>query len=149
MGSAPHPFNPRIVSAKIAAIHQFIISLLITDSIESIDIAEEVDENAETDLATRKGRFRISNAPGPPETSHGRFRISPHGMRIKEKSYVNEKIAVNTRYYWIAATYGPPSPCLQRGRFAVIPEEPLTSTSNNTEKRSPSPDWDFNTEVSP
>lgn len=55
----------------------------------------------------------------------------------------------------IADTYGPPSPCLQRGRFAVIPEEPQTCSpsigdaqSQNRDKRTPSPDWDFNTEVS-
>lgn len=53
-----------------------------------------------------------------------------------------------------ADTYGPPSPCLQRGRFAVIPEEPQTCSpsisdaqSQNREKRTPSPEWDFNTEV--
>lgn len=41
-----------------------------------------------------------------------------------------------------------PSPCIQRGRFAMIPEEPLTSNSDAASKRSLSPDWDFNTEVS-
>lgn len=59
--------------------------------------------------------------------------------------------------------YGPTSPCLQRGRFAVIPEEPHSSggpapvpaTSNapsalkNAHRSpSPSPDWDFDTDVS-
>lgn len=50
------------------------------------------------------------------------------------------------------------SPCLQRGRFAVIPEEPgggggAASGSQTNEQaklnnRSPSPDWDFDTDVS-
>lgn len=59
------------------------------------------------------------------------------------------------QHFFISAdTYGPPSPCLQRGRFAVIPEEPQTCSpsisdaqSQNRDKRTPSPDWDFNTEV--
>lgn len=49
-------------------------------------------------------------------------------------------------------TYGPTSPCVQRGRFAVIPEEPSSSPSvndsnTNERRRTPSPDWDFTTEV--
>lgn len=48
------------------------------------------------------------------------------------------------------------SPCLQRGRFAVIPEEPHGSTASGSQSneqsrinnRSPSPDWDFDTDVS-
>lgn len=50
------------------------------------------------------------------------------------------------------ATYGATSPCVQRGRFAVIPEEPSGSPSVNEtveKKRAPSPDWDFTIEVIP
>lgn len=54
----------------------------------------------------------------------------------------------------ISVTYGPTSPCVQRGRFAVIPEEPSSSpsvndanSSNGKNRRTPSPDWDFTTEV--
>lgn len=54
-------------------------------------------------------------------------------------------------FLFIADTYGPPSPCLQRGRFAVIPEEPSCSPSVNDNPnkgtRTPSPDWDFSIEV--
>lgn len=46
------------------------------------DIAEEVSDDVQSESATRMGRFRICppNAPGPPDTSHGRFRISSQGM---------------------------------------------------------------------
>lgn len=42
---------------------------------------------------------------------------------------------------------------LQRGRFAVIPEEPQGSPAQGTplserDERSPSPEWDFDIEVS-
>lgn len=45
----------------------------------------------------------------------------------------------------LLGTYGPTSPCVQRGRFAVIPEEPSSSPSVNdtNARRTPSPDWDF------
>lgn len=57
------------------------------------------------------------------------------------------------KFLWIfAVTYGPTSPCVQRGRFAVIPEEPssspsVTETNINERRRTPSPDWDFTIEV--
>lgn len=70
---------------------------------------------------------------------------------VMNKLTKNEWLNLHIHLCFVA-TYGPPSPCVQRGRFAVIPEEPLTAsadiTSNNIAKRSPSPDWDFNTEVS-
>lgn len=50
------------------------------------------------------------------------------------------------------ANYGNISPILQRGRFAVIPEEPLGSSVQGTppqagkSARSPSPEWDFDIE---
>lgn len=52
-----------------------------------------------------------------------------------------------------SGAYGPASPCLQRGRFAVIPEEPSSAGVSDAQanqsgsKRAPSPEWDFNTEV--
>lgn len=50
-------------------------------------------------------------------------------------------------FVFLLGTYGPTSPCVQRGRFAVIPEEPSSSPSvndtNANERRTPSPDWDF------
>uniref|UniRef100_A0A1B0CH12 Uncharacterized protein n=1 Tax=Lutzomyia longipalpis TaxID=7200 RepID=A0A1B0CH12_LUTLO len=75
----------------------------------------------------RRGRFRISTA-GPPETTLGRFRLIPQGPN-----------------------YGPASPCLQRGRFAVIPEEPHAgSPAQGTpiseqppSRESPTLEWDF------
>lgn len=51
------------------------------------------------------------------------------------------------------ASYGATSPCIQRGRFAVIPEEPSGSPSvieaaaEKINRRTPSPDWDFTIEV--
>ncbi|XP_037946738.1 uncharacterized protein LOC119678764 isoform X2 [Teleopsis dalmanni] len=78
--------------------------------------------------AARRGRFRVTSTPqGPPETTLGRFRLMP------------------------TSNYGAISPILQRGRFAVIPEEPHGSPSQGTppiEKsvRSPSPEWDFDIE---
>lgn len=49
---------------------------------------------------------------------------------------------------YISGPYGPvASPSMQRGRFAVIPEEPNVSgspvTATEIDRRSPSPDWDF------
>ncbi|XP_059609226.1 uncharacterized protein LOC132256714 isoform X2 [Phlebotomus argentipes] len=74
---------------------------------------------------TRRGRFRVSSA-GPPETTLGRFRLIPQG------------------------TYGPTSPCLQRGRFAVIPEEPQagspalgTPVNERPASHSSDIEWDF------
>lgn len=55
------------------------------------------------------------------------------------------------------ANYGPKSPILQRGRFAVILEEPQTQTpgtpppeplEDGAARRSPSPEWDFDEDVS-
>lgn len=55
------------------------------------------------------------------------------------------------------ANYGQKSPILQRGRFAVILEEPQTQTPGTPPperlddaetRRSPSPEWDFDDEVS-
>ncbi|XP_055849756.1 uncharacterized protein LOC129914492 isoform X2 [Episyrphus balteatus] len=78
--------------------------------------------------AARRGRFRVTSAStGPPETTLGRFRLMP------------------------ASNYGAISPILQRGRFAVIPEEPHGSPAQGTPppdrgERSPSPEWDFDIE---
>lgn len=48
------------------------------------DITEEMGEHELA--AIRMGRFRICppNAPGPPETSHGRFRISTQGKQMQK-----------------------------------------------------------------
>ncbi|CAD7093214.1 unnamed protein product [Hermetia illucens] len=81
--------------------------------------------------AARRGRFRVtSSSSGPPETTLGRFRLVPQ-----------------------SGNYGPTSPMLQRGRFAVIPEEPQGSPAQGTSaqaetdrNRSPSPEWDFDIE---
>ncbi|TMW48751.1 hypothetical protein DOY81_006176, partial [Sarcophaga bullata] len=74
--------------------------------------------------AARRGRFRVTSTQpqGPPETTLGRF-----------------------------PNYGTISPILQRGRFAVIPEEPHGSPAQGTPPaerslRSPSPEWDFDIE---
>ncbi|XP_075146523.1 SNF4/AMP-activated protein kinase gamma subunit isoform X2 [Haematobia irritans] len=78
--------------------------------------------------AARRGRFRVTSTPqGPPETTLGRFRLMP------------------------TSNYGTISPILQRGRFAVIPEEPHGSPAQGTpqaqrSRRSPSPEWDFDIE---
>ncbi|XP_058979228.1 uncharacterized protein LOC101890250 isoform X3 [Musca domestica] len=78
--------------------------------------------------AARRGRFRVTSTPqGPPETTLGRFRLMP------------------------TSNYGTISPILQRGRFAVIPEEPHGSPAQGTPpaeraQRSPSPEWDFDIE---
>jgi len=55
--------------------------------------------------------------------------------------------------FTIAANYGAISPILQRGRFAVIPEEPQagspalgTPPPGSRTARSPSPEWDFDIE---
>ncbi|XP_036331277.1 uncharacterized protein LOC118742948 [Rhagoletis pomonella] len=76
--------------------------------------------------AARRGRFHVTStaAQGPPETTFGRFRLMP------------------------TSNYGAISPILQRGRFAVIPEEPQGSPAQGTPPtersvRSPSPEWDF------
>ncbi|KRG01706.1 uncharacterized protein Dmoj_GI10142, isoform E [Drosophila mojavensis] len=82
--------------------------------------------------AARRGRFRVTSSQpaGPPETTLGRFRLIP------------------------TSNYGAISPILQRGRFAVIPEEPHAGSpavstpppGGVTERRSPSPEWDFDIE---
>ncbi|XP_054747684.1 uncharacterized protein LOC129253359 [Anastrepha obliqua] len=79
--------------------------------------------------AARRGRFHVTSttAQGPPETTFGRFRLMP------------------------TSNYGAISPILQRGRFAVIPEEPQGSPAQGTPPtersvRSPSPEWDFDIE---
>jgi hypothetical protein len=65
------------------------------------------------------GRFKVSVAPPPEQTSVGRFRLIPQGS---------------------------PS-FLQRGRFSVIPEEesPSVQTKLSGPKIvvDPSPEWDF------
>ncbi|KAG4080328.1 hypothetical protein HA402_010820 [Bradysia odoriphaga] len=86
------------------------------------------------EASSRKGRFRVtsSSSSGPPETTPGRYRLNPQNQ------------------------FQSTSPCLQRGRFAVIPEEPHGSTASGSQSneqsrpnnRSPSPDWDFDTDVS-
>ncbi|XP_034485209.1 uncharacterized protein LOC117790064 isoform X2 [Drosophila innubila] len=82
--------------------------------------------------AARRGRFRVTSSTpaGPPETTLGRFRLMP------------------------TSNYGAISPILQRGRFAVIPEEPQAGSpalntpppGGQSERRSPSPEWDFDIE---
>ncbi|XP_030572229.1 uncharacterized protein LOC115770918 isoform X3 [Drosophila novamexicana] len=82
--------------------------------------------------AARRGRFRVTSSTpaGPPETTLGRFRLMP------------------------TSNYGAISPILQRGRFAVIPEEPQAGSpavctpppGGRAEQRSPSPEWDFDIE---
>ncbi|XP_032593038.1 uncharacterized protein LOC6564447 isoform X2 [Drosophila grimshawi] len=82
--------------------------------------------------AARRGRFRVTSSTpaGPPETTLGRFRLMP------------------------TSNYGAISPILQRGRFAVIPEEPQAGSpaistpppGGQPGKRSPSPEWDFDIE---
>ncbi|KAH8406749.1 hypothetical protein KR222_008810, partial [Zaprionus bogoriensis] len=82
--------------------------------------------------AARRGRFRVTSSTptGPPETTLGRFRLMP------------------------TSNYGAISPILQRGRFAVIPEEPQAGSpalstpppGGSTQRRSPSPEWDFDIE---
>ncbi|XP_051862497.1 uncharacterized protein LOC117575802 isoform X2 [Drosophila albomicans] len=82
--------------------------------------------------AARRGRFRVTSSTpaGPPETTLGRFRLMP------------------------TSNYGAISPILQRGRFAVIPEEPQAGSpalstpppGRASERRSPSPEWDFDIE---
>ncbi|XP_064554859.1 uncharacterized protein SNF4Agamma isoform X4 [Drosophila montana] len=82
--------------------------------------------------AARRGRFRVTSSTpaGPPETTLGRFRLMP------------------------TSNYGAISPILQRGRFAVIPEEPQAGSpavctpppGGQAERRSPSPEWDFDIE---
>lgn len=54
-----------------------------------LDLSEEMGEHELA--AIRMGRFRICppNAPGPPETSHGRFRISTQGNICFEISLLN------------------------------------------------------------
>ncbi|XP_017034355.3 uncharacterized protein SNF4Agamma isoform X2 [Drosophila kikkawai] len=87
--------------------------------------------NYEDVAAARRGRFRITSSTpqGPPETTLGRFRLMP------------------------TSNYGAISPILQRGRFAVIPEEPQagspalgTPPPGGRTARSPSPEWDFDIE---
>lgn len=56
--------------------------------------------------------------------------------------------------FCFAANYGAISPILQRGRFAVIPEEPQAGSpalstpppGGSSQRRSPSPEWDFDIE---
>ncbi|KPU72732.1 uncharacterized protein Dana_GF23161, isoform F [Drosophila ananassae] len=87
--------------------------------------------NYEDVAAARRGRFRVTSSTpqGPPETTLGRFRLMP------------------------TSNYGAISPILQRGRFAVIPEEPQagspalgTPPPGGRAARSPSPEWDFDIE---
>uniref|UniRef100_T1GSI2 Uncharacterized protein n=1 Tax=Megaselia scalaris TaxID=36166 RepID=T1GSI2_MEGSC len=96
-------------------------------AVGGVSFQDEVVQSA------RRGRFRVSAPAGPPETKLGRFRLMP------------------------SANYGPKSPILQRGRFAVILEEPQTQTpgtpppepiEDEGARRSPSPEWDFDEDVS-
>lgn len=84
----------------------------------------------------------------------GDFELVHKVNEFRDEWRMSSGIKMNSKIS-IADTYGPPSPCLQRGRFAVIPEEPQTCSPSigdaqpqNRDKRTPSPDWDFNTEVS-
>ncbi|XP_017846477.1 uncharacterized protein LOC108602781 isoform X2 [Drosophila busckii] len=84
--------------------------------------------------AARRGRFRVTSSAGPPETTLGRFRLMP------------------------TSNYGAISPILQRGRFAVIPEEPQAGSpalstpppggrkERQSRSPSPEPEWDFDIE---
>lgn len=123
-------------------------------SIYFSDVTE--DEYGGEEASSRKGRFRVSSSSssGPPETT-GRFRLTPQSMlhfhpinHPKRTGLIEKKL--------FADQFQSTSPCLQRGRFAVIPEEPNGSTASGSQSndqarlnnRSPSPDWDFDTDVS-
>lgn len=150
-------------------------------------IDEDMDGAGPSDgeaAGSRAGRFRVSSTnSGPPETTLGRFRLVPQGnyyyiiIPIISSTNTLSSPKINN-----AGNYGPTSPCLQRGRFAVIPEEPhsgsaaataattasssaagssteqqqqrnngggaVPKTTGKSAKRSPSPDWDFDTDVS-
>lgn len=109
--------------------------------------ADYEDTAMEEDAAsgTRRGRFRISSA-GPPETTLGRFRLIPQGFTTNFWIFLEGKS--DKFEFFPGSNYGPTSPCLQRGRFAVIPEEPHAgSPAQGTpiSDRPPSPtiEWDF------
>lgn len=135
--------------------------------------------NYEDVAAARRGRFRVTSSTpqGPPETTLGRFRLMPTCKLIwyffaftfwviNHYSYANSnwylwvKFSIINAWCWIlipsfafAANYGAISPILQRGRFAVIPEEPQagspalgTPPPGGRTARSPSPEWDFDIE---
>lgn len=120
--------------------------------------------------------------PPGEQVSHGRFRIIPqsnliwifccvlriikrfHGFFVfywklwiftifnpTSSVYLHTKKLIGFLFDF-SASYGATSPCIQRGRFAVIPEEPSGSPSvieaaEKTHRRTPSPDWDFTIEV--
>lgn len=75
----------------------------------------------------------------------------PHSFAFREFLFLTifrwESKCELDDFVFLLGTYGPTSPCVQRGRFAVIPEEPSSSPSvndtNANERRTPSPDWDF------
>ena len=67
------------------------------------------------------------------------------------KNFISEELLLNNFFLYFVANYGTISPILQRGRFAVIPEEPHGSPAQGTPPaerslRSPSPEWDFDIE---
>jgi hypothetical protein len=88
----------------------------ISSDVVKVKKTKEMDSTEEES----RGRFKVSVAPPPPETSVGRFRLIPQG-----------------------------SPFLQRGRFSVIPEEETGSPLTQTKLSGPkivvdcSPEWDF------
>lgn len=81
-----------------------------------------IEIKMESEAEFKAGRFKVSVAPPPSETSVGRFRLIPQG-----------------------------SPFLQRGRFSVIPEEETSASSPLVQTKlsgpkivvDPSPEWDF------
>lgn len=104
---------------------------------------------------TAKGRFRVESSDnGAPVTNLGRFRLIPQageqGRNGRGAPQVDEKKLIIDIYNIPGAYATVASPSMQRGRFAVIPEEPNVSGSpvtNTSEiRRSPSPDWDFDEE---
>lgn len=81
------------------------------------------DESEGGSEETRRGRFRVTEpSTGLPDNLLGKFRL------IQQSS--------NTYH-------GSTTPSLQRGRFAVIPEEPHGSPGQSNQQRTSSPEWDF------
>lgn len=113
--------------------------------------------------AARRGRFRVTSSTpsGPPETTLGRFRLMPTckcpAPPPSPPLYLSLLICAACLLclpFSCAANYGAISPILQRGRFAVIPEEPQAGSpalstpppGGSSQRRSPSPEWDFDIE---
>lgn len=108
--------------------------------------------------AARRGRFRVTSSTpsGPPETTLGRFRLMPTckcPLSLSLSLIICSACLLCLPFHF-AANYGAISPILQRGRFAVIPEEPQAGSpalstpppGGSSQRRSPSPEWDFDIE---